>query len=195
MAPSQDPGHCHTGSHPENFHQQDPGSAATQLVGEVQTPATLLSTKEKRVLHNHLCVVNTRGDISKGRFQQTLHQRKGRLCYVRSTPGSTQRLQMIIRNSFTYTGTCLLNCLPRELWDITGVTPDSFKRQLDNWLRNIPDEPSIPGYSSFHHNSLPKITRGPGAEECPGASKSPLYVRRYKMEFSKETKVNNHLKK
>ena len=33
------------------------------------------------------------------------------------------------------------NCMPRELRDVTGVKTETFKNQLDKWLRCIPDQP------------------------------------------------------
>ena len=87
VVPPQNPGHCHTGSHPENIHQQDPGSAATQLLGEAQTPATLLTTKEEGALHNHLRVANIRRTISKRRIPTNTSPEKGKDVLCEMHPG------------------------------------------------------------------------------------------------------------
>ena len=39
------------------------------------------------------------------------------------------------------------NCMPRELRDVTGVKTETFKNQLDKWLRLIPDQPRGGGYA------------------------------------------------
>ena len=44
---------------------------------------------------------------------ENTHPRRGRLCFVRTTQGATQRVRTIVHNSFTYNGTRTFNCLPR----------------------------------------------------------------------------------
>ena len=51
----------------------------------------------------------------------------------------------------------LFNALPYDLQNMTNVTPDTFKKHLDTWLRGIPDTPRIDGYGasvSAESNSL-----------------------------------------
>ena len=38
------------------------------------------------------------------------------------------------------------NSLPKSLRNLTGVELDCFKRHLDSFLSDIPDQPSVPGY-------------------------------------------------
>ena len=41
----------------------------------------------------------------------------------------------------------LYNCMPKELREITGVTVESFKKDLDKWLmEEVPDQPRCEGY-------------------------------------------------
>ena len=40
----------------------------------------------------------------------------------------------------------LFNCLPVGIRNITGKSVNYFKRYLDNYLKSIPDQPSIPCY-------------------------------------------------
>ena len=105
-------------------------------------------------------------------LQENTQPRRGRLCYVRSTLGTTHKVCTLVHNSFTYNGTSIFNSLPREIRDHTGTSLESFKRTLDKWLSRIPDEPPTPGYSNFHHNTLPEITRRTGAAD-PGTSGGP----------------------
>ena len=43
----------------------------------------------------------------------------------------------------------LFNALPAHVRNITGCSMDSFKRQLDKYLRTVPDEPQINGYTAI----------------------------------------------
>ena len=42
----------------------------------------------------------------------------------------------------------LFNAIPYTLQCISGVSPDTFKRHLDKWLRTIPDTPKINNYEA-----------------------------------------------
>merc|ERR1712228_1167815 len=42
----------------------------------------------------------------------------------------------------------LFNALPYRIQKITGVKTDTFKKTLDEWLRDIPDTPKIDDYSA-----------------------------------------------
>ena len=48
-------------------------------------------------------------------------------------------------SSLQVRGAQLFNILPRALRDIMTGTPEQFKKQLDDWLSIIPDQPTIPG--------------------------------------------------
>ena len=48
-------------------------------------------------------------------------------------------------SSLQVRGAQLFNILPRALRDIMTGTPEQFKKQLDDWLSSIPDQPTIPG--------------------------------------------------
>ena len=41
----------------------------------------------------------------------------------------------------------LFNCIPGKIRNITGVTSDTFKNHLDEWLKKMPDQPRVEGYS------------------------------------------------
>ena len=49
----------------------------------------------------------------------------------------------------------LFNCIPKALRDTT-LSINSFKAQLDIWLKEVPDTPKLQGYSSqnFDSNSI-----------------------------------------
>ena len=109
-------------------------------------------------------------------IQETNHPRRGRLCYVRTTPGATHRIKTLVHHSFTYNGTRLFNCIPASLRNMTGLAPDTFKTHLDKWLADIPDQPPTPGYTTTNSNSLNDwIAEG---MELPGYSGAPAQLRR-----------------
>ena len=41
----------------------------------------------------------------------------------------------------------LFNCIPGKIRNLTGVTTDTFKRHLDEWLKMVPHQPRGGGYS------------------------------------------------
>ncbi|MPC25325.1 hypothetical protein E2C01_018431 [Portunus trituberculatus] len=82
------------------------------------------------------------------------HPRRGRLCYIKSMEATTQRVATITHYSFTRNGARVFNAVPKAIKELTGVTTDCFKRQLDRWLVTVPDEPPTPGYPSSGTNSL-----------------------------------------
>lgn len=105
----------------------------------------------------------------------TQHPRRGRLCYVRTTPGSSQWIRSIIHHSFTYDGTRVFNCIPTTVPNLVGVSTDTFKTHLDKWLATIPDQPPTPGYPRQNSNRLVEWTM----EEwvSPGHSGAPAQLR------------------
>ncbi|KAG0729802.1 hypothetical protein GWK47_029616 [Chionoecetes opilio] len=105
-------------------------------------------------------------------LQVNHHPRKGRLCYIRRTQATTQRVATVVHNSFTRNGARLFNAVPKAIRELTGVSTDSFKHQLDKWLASVPDEPPTPGYPSTGSNSLAchHTTR---EAELPGHSGGP----------------------
>lgn len=113
------------------------------------------------------------------------HMRRGRECIPpkvnRNAPRNIQRL---VYASLPVHGQQLFNTLPAELRNITGCTVDCFKRVLDKYLKTVPDEPQIPGYTAqrraetnslldmahfaiAHHQSRVEV---PGDSFTPGSS-------------------------
>ena len=87
-----------------------------------------------------------------------LNLRWGRLSYIQGTSARQRKKTLITHNSFTHNGPRLFNCLPQALRDPSGrsgSTTESFKKKLDKWLCELPDQPPTTGYTSRHHNTLP----------------------------------------
>lgn len=78
------------------------------------------------------------------------HGRRGRLCHVPKILSSAPaRVKTIRFSSFAIKGPRLFNSLPIQLRNFTDGTVMDFKRNLDRYLQSLPDEPLIPGYTSF----------------------------------------------
>ena len=91
-----------------------------------------------KVLEGHVPNVNNK-------VISTFHTRLGRKCKIPSIPSG--RLGKIREASLTFNGAKLFNVLPKPLRDISGVKLEAFKSALDCFLRTIPDESQIPGYT------------------------------------------------
>ena len=91
------------------------------------------------------------------------HERRGRECEIpqvnRNAPA---KVQSLIYASLPIHGQRLFNTLPIELRNIHNCTVEVFKKRLDDYLKTIPDEPQIQGYTSQRRaesNSLLDMTR------------------------------------
>ena len=76
-------------------------------------------------------------------------ERRGRYCVIPTlkTRSCSAKISTIRENSFAIHTPTVFNSLPKKLRDITGVTVETFKHHLDRCLSNIPDQPSVSGYS------------------------------------------------
>ena len=62
-------------------------------------------------------------------------------------------MKTVEAESFTNFGPTLFNCLPRAIRDMTRCTMEAFKRRLNKFLGNIPDEPHCPSLQNTASNS------------------------------------------
>ena len=84
-----------------------------------------------------------------GTLESYIHPRHGRLCSVLPVKtAASQKVQNICHSSFTIHAPKLFNLLPEHIRNITDCSVESFKTQLDSYLKTIPDEPQIQGYTS-----------------------------------------------
>ena len=93
-----------------------------------------------------------------GGLQAKHNERRGRTCVVplvnRNAPASAKNTRY---SSFGVVGPKLFNILPTEIRNITNCSLDKFKREMDNFLKTVPDEPLVPGYTAYRRaesNSL-----------------------------------------
>ena len=85
--------------------------------------------------------------------------RRGRLCII--PPVSKHQCPSAVKNareaSLAIRGPRLYNSLPKYLRNITGVSVESFKRRLDKYLLQLPDEPSVDGYYGMRSSNSNSI--------------------------------------
>ena len=71
--------------------------------------------------------------------------RRGRLVHIppyrNQSPPTVKRAR---ETSLKVNGAKLFNIIPQHLRDMSG-SQDQFKHALDDWLKSIPDQPTIPG--------------------------------------------------
>ena len=61
------------------------------------------------------------------------------------THGSPTAVKRARESSLKVKGARLFNLVPQHLRGLTGVSVDTFKAALDDWLAGIPDQPTTPG--------------------------------------------------
>ena len=75
-------------------------------------------------------------------------ERRGRMCKIPSVSGN--QCPSAVRNvreaSLAVRGPKLFNILPKSIRNVTGVSVNTFKRKLDHFLSQIPDQPTVDGY-------------------------------------------------
>ena len=74
------------------------------------------------------------------------NQRLGRKCHLK--PVNTNH-RNIWKGCLSDTGPRLFNALPRQIRDTTRCSKSSFKNKLDQFLKDVPDQPLLPAYLPF----------------------------------------------
>ena len=81
----------------------------------------------------------------------------GNVVHLPSKAMPPQKSKNIRHAGLSIKGPRLFNILPVELRNLSDITVEEFKRELDRYLTSIPDEPLIPGYTAMRRtdsNSL-----------------------------------------
>ena len=103
-----------------------------------------------KILENIPNVPNINGSI-----KSKENPRLGRTCVIQSP---SMKLKKIRDGAYTSQGPRLFNCLPKEIRNLSKVSLEQFKRSLDKYLKTVPDEPQIAGYTSCRRASSNSIT-------------------------------------
>ena len=87
---------------------------------------------------------------SNGAIEQTINERQGRKCRLKNNVmNSLPRIRTLRDGSFSANAVKLFNSIPKEIRNATNCNVDSFKSQLDDFLKSVPDEPQIPGMTRY----------------------------------------------
>ena len=101
------------------------------------------------------------------RTQSEIISRRGRT--IRTPTIKRSRYSTLRYYSLPFHGARLFNKLPPELRNLTNISKDAFKYKLDLFLKTVPDEPLMLGYTQFRQaqsNSLVDMITSPvGREE------------------------------
>ncbi|KAG0714231.1 Death-associated protein kinase 2 [Chionoecetes opilio] len=75
--------------------------------------------------------------------------RNGRRCVRRALPShASSRIKTLLAASLSHVGPRTFNVLPKEVRGVSGCSVDKFKAAPDRFLRTLPDEPPVPGYTA-----------------------------------------------
>jgi ribonuclease P/MRP protein subunit RPP40 len=111
------------------------------------------------VLYIYKILENLAPNFTVNKIESKYNSRRGRLCKIPTLPN--QQCSSTVKNareaSLSIRGPRLFNSLPKCIRNVTGVSVNSFKRRLDKFLTQLPDEPTVDGYyglRSYTSNSL-----------------------------------------
>ena len=111
------------------------------------------------ILYIYKILENLAPNFTVNKIESKYNSRRGRLCKIPTLPN--QQCSSTVKNareaSLSIRGPRLFNSLPKCIRNVTGVSVNSFKRRLDKFLTQLPDEPTVDGYyglRSYTSNSL-----------------------------------------
>ena len=94
--------------------------------------------------HDSLIMSNIRAKSNpklKNWLEWYIHPHKGRLVQITRPKGANAKALEIGRQTFPVNGGTLFNSLPYNLRNLTDVSMDRFKGELDSFLETVPDCP------------------------------------------------------
>ncbi|KAK3876172.1 hypothetical protein Pcinc_019021 [Petrolisthes cinctipes] len=87
-------------------------------------------------------------DPTDNKLQGRINNRTGRKCERWSVPtGASVRVKSLLTASLGYNGPRMFNSLPQDIRNKTGCSVHNFKKELDKFLKTLPDEPPVQGYT------------------------------------------------
>ena len=106
--------------------------------------------------------------------------RHGRFCKISQINlGVTRTIRTIREGSFQIRGPQLFNSIPANLRGLIRCTVNTFKHKLDEYLKNIPYTPKIPGYTIQTDTNSHHIYAGfPGKLSNTAKAESPTWPER-----------------
>jgi len=101
-------------------------------------------------------VPNFNFDGEVGGIHCSFNQRLGRKCKPNSVGPRSKR--NLWKGSLSQEGPKLFNVLPMNLRNTSNCFKDVFKKQLDDFLRSVPDEPLLPNLFVFRRGDSNSLT-------------------------------------
>ena len=107
----------------------------------------MFSQERRREMYQIIFIWKLSQGLVTGYNLQFQHSERRGLCVsvppmATTSPASVRRAR---EASLKIKGARLFNLVPKEIRNLSGVSADRFKSQLDSWLTQIPDQPTIPG--------------------------------------------------
>ena len=78
----------------------------------------------------------------------TFHVRRGRLLEHATLKNNSRHGSKLKQHSFLYCASKIFNCLPADLRNFDGSIL-TLKTKLDDFIRGVPDQPRLPGYTRY----------------------------------------------
>ena len=101
-------------------------------------------------------VPNFNFDCEVGGIHWSFNQRLGRKCKPKSVGPRSKR--NLWKGSLSQEGPKPFNVLPMNLRNTSNCSKDIFKKQSDDFLRSVPDEPLLPDLFVFRREDSNSLT-------------------------------------
>ena len=82
---------------------------------------------------------------------------RGRLCFMPHMTRMRQFLTTVRHNNISSLGRRLFNIIPQDIRNLTNCGLELFKRKLDEFLLQLPDQPHVSEYPRQYNNSLSDV--------------------------------------
>ena len=104
---------------------------------------------------------------SRGGIKAKWHIGRGRVCIVPTVTVNSQTLGSVNYSGLAIHVPRVFISTPATIQNLTKCSVDNFMRYLDKYIRMVPDEPQISGYTAFRRaesNSLFDMAQFAGAQ-------------------------------
>ena len=100
------------------------------------------------IIYTYKVLESLAPNFTVNKIQSTYSERRGRMCKI--PPLTNRQCPSIVKNaregSMAIRGPRLFNELPKYLRNVSSVSSDTFKKKLDRYLAQLPDQPTVDGY-------------------------------------------------
>ena len=105
---------------------------------------SLQRRRERYCIIYHWKILENRVPNINDAFKSKDHPRLGRMCISKYTGPNNTKLR---DSTLTIKGAKLFNAMPKNIRNLKNIPVDKFKNALDTYLKTVPDEPQIRGYT------------------------------------------------